>query len=192
MARYAAVSSTSGSPIGVRIRRGLIDDAKEAGRAHLDTWRGSYRGLVPDALLDGLDEALWVNGWRRGFEAMDPTRVAHVAEVDGTVVGLATGGRARPGAPAEFRGEVYALYVRPEHQGRAIGRALLRAAAEELIERGLVPIVIWTLFNNPRSRGFYESRGGRVIGEKREVFEGHELHEVAYGWFDPAPLISPS
>jgi hypothetical protein len=32
--------------------------------------------------------------------------------------------------------------------------------------------------------------GGRVIGEKREPFEGHELHEVAYGWLDPAPLVT--
>ena len=50
--------------------------------------------------------------------------------------------------------------------------------------------MIWTLFDNPASRGFYESVGGTVIGEKREPFEGHELHEVAYGWLDPAPLVT--
>jgi GNAT superfamily N-acetyltransferase len=113
----------------------------------------------------------------------------HVAEVDGRIVGFAGGGRARAGAPPGYVGEVYAIYVAPERQGQGIGRVLLKAAADGLVERGLVPIVIWTLFNNPQSRGFYESREGVVIGEKREQFDGHELHEVAYGWLDAAPLV---
>jgi GNAT superfamily N-acetyltransferase len=167
----------------------VVDDAKEASRMHAETWRTSYRGLVPDALLDGLTDDRWETGWRRGFESMDPTRVVHVAEIEGRIAGFAGGGRARPGAPAGYIGEVYALYVRPAHQRRGIGRILLKAAASGLVERGLVPIVIWTLFDNPLSRGFYESLGGTVIGEKREPFDGYELHEVAYGWRDPAPLL---
>ena len=155
---------------------------------HAETWRISYRGLVPDALLDGLTDDRWENGWRRGFESMDPTRVVHVAELDGRIVGFAGGGRARPAAPPGYIGEVYAIYVRPGHQRQGIGRVLLKAAAEGLVERGLTPIVIWTLFDNPQSRGFYESLGGAVIGEKREAFDGFELHEVAYGWRDPTGL----
>jgi GNAT superfamily N-acetyltransferase len=172
------------------IRRGVLDDAKEASRMHADTWRISYRGLVPDALLDGLSSSRWEAGWRRGFESMDPTRAVHVAELDGRIVGFAGAGRSRPGAPPGYIGEVYALYVHPTRQGQGIGRRLLQAAGEALVQRGLVPIVIWTLFDNPRSRGFYESRGGLVIAEKREPFDGFELHEVGYGWKDPAPLLA--
>lgn len=168
----------------------MVDDATEASRMHAETWRTSYRGLVPDALLNGLADDRWENGWRRAFESMDPTRVVHVAETDGRIVGFAGGGRARAGAPPGYVGEVYALYVRPGHQRRGIGRVLLKAAAEGLVERGLTPIVIWTLFGNPRSRGFYEALGGTVVGEKRELFDGYELHEVAYGWRDPAPLLA--
>jgi GNAT superfamily N-acetyltransferase len=171
------------------IRRGVVDDATEASRMHAETWRTSYRGLVPDALLDALTDDRWENGWRRGFESMDPTRVVHVAEIDGRIAGFAGGGRARSGAPSGYIGEVYAIYVRPALQRQGIGRVLLKAVAEGLVERGLTPIVIWTLFDNPQSRGFYESLGGSVIGEKREPFDGHELHEVAYGWRDPAPML---
>jgi GNAT superfamily N-acetyltransferase len=171
------------------IRRGVVDDASEASKMHADTWRTSYRGLVPDALLDGLADDRWENGWRRAFESMDPTRVVHVAEIGGRIAGFAGGGRARPGAPPGYVGEVYALYVRPAHQRQGIGRRLLNAAATGLVDRGLVPIVIWTLFDNPASRAFYEALGGTVIGEKRELFDGYELHEVAYGWRDPAPLL---
>jgi GNAT superfamily N-acetyltransferase len=172
------------------IRRGVIEDATEASRLHTATWRSSYRGLVPDALLDGLEPTRWEAGWRRGFESMDPTRVVHVAEIAGRIVGFAGGGRARANAPPGYAGEVYAIYVHPEHQRKGIGRILLKAAATGLVERGLVPIVIWTLFDNPRSRGFYESLGGVVAAEKQEPFDGYLLHEVAYGWRDPAPLLT--
>jgi len=173
----------------VRIRRGVIEDAVEASRMHARTWKVSYRGLVPDTLLDELSPARWENGWRRGFESMDPTRTVHVAEIGGRVVGFAGGGRARDGAPPGYVGEVYAIYVDPDRQGQGIGKSLLKAAAQGLVERGLTPIVIWTLFDNPASRGFYESRGGIVIGEKRELFDGYELHEVAYGWRDAGPVL---
>jgi GNAT superfamily N-acetyltransferase len=175
----------------VLIRRGVIDDAAPASRMHAETWRISYRGLVPDALLDQLSPDRWETGWRRGFgSTTDPARVVFVAEIARRIVGFAGAGRPRAGAPRGYRGEVYALYVHPTQQGRGIGRALLKAAAERLVERGLVPIVIWTLFNNPRSRGFYEALGGAVIGEKRELFDGYELHEVGYGWKDAAPLVA--
>jgi GNAT superfamily N-acetyltransferase len=173
----------------LRIRRGTPDDAPAIACVRVDTWRTAYRGLVPDALLEGLDAIDISASWRRGLETIDPTRVAYVAEVAGEVIGFATGGRARH-LKGGYRGEVYALYVRDAHQGRGIGRALLRTSAAELVKRGLTPIVIWTLFDNPASRGFYESLGGVAIGEKREPFVGHELHEVAYGWRDPAPLLS--
>ena len=155
----------------------------------MDTWRSAYRGLLPAALLGGLDTVTVTTSWRRGLETIDPTRVAYVAEVGGVVVGFASGGRAR-GAKGDYPGEVYALYLREAHQGKGIGRALLRVAAGELVKRGLTPIVIWTLFDNPASRGFYGSLGGAVIGEKREPFEGYVLHEVAYGWLDPSPLLA--
>lgn len=175
----------------LRLRHGLPEDAPAASRLHAATWRASYRGLVPDALLDGLADDRWEAGWRRAVDGLDPTRVVHVAERGGALVGIAGGGRARAGAPADHRGEVYVLYVHPAHQGQGIGSALLRATATDLVGRGLLPIVIWTLFANPRSRGFYEARGGIVAGEKHEPFDGHVLHEVAYSWLDPAPLLRP-
>ena len=175
---------------GPLIRRGVIEDAAEASRLHVETWRTSYRGLVPDDLLDQLVPTRWEQGWRRGFDSVDPTRIVQVAEIDGQIVGFASGGRSRSGGPPGHPGEVYALYVHPERQGQGIGRALLQAVAAVLAERGLVPIVIWTLFNNPRSRGFYAARGGTVIAEKNERFDGYLLHEVAYAWSDATALLA--
>lgn len=171
-----------------RIRRATSEDAAAIASVRIDTWRSAYRGILPDALLDGLDPVDSTASWRRGLETVSPDRVAYVTEVSGKVVGFVTAGPERS-RNATYPGEVYALYVRDLYQGRGIGRGLVRVAAAELVRRGLSPILIWTLRDNPRSRAWYEALGGTVAGEKRELLEGHELCEVGYGWLDPAPLL---
>lgn len=171
-----------------RIRRATSDDAAAIASVRIDTWRSAYRGILPDALLDGLDPVDSTASWRRGLEAPSSGRVAYVAEVAARVVGFVTAGPERS-RNAIYPGEVYALYVRDAHQGQGIGRALVRIAAAELVPRGLSPILIWTLHGNPKSRAWYEALGGTLVGEKRELLGRHELREVGYGWLDPAPLL---
>ena len=171
-----------------RIRRATVEDAAAIARVRVDTWRSAYRGILPDELLDRLDPAESAVRWRRGLETLNPDRVAYVADAGGAIVGFATGGPERS-ANRAYPGEVYALYVLDRHQGRGIGRALVRAAAEELVRRGLAPILIWTLRDNAKARTWYEGLGGVLVGEKSEPYEGHVLNEVGYGWRDPAALI---
>ena len=173
------------------IRRADPDDAGAIARVKVATWRSAYRGLLPDALLDGLDPADDAAFRRRGLETLAPDRIAYVAELERAVIGFVTAGRERSGRHTGYRGEVYAIYVADRYQRQGVGRRLIRTAAADLVGRGLNPILIWTLYDNPRSRGWYEAQGGVVVGEKRELFLGHELHEVGYGWPDPAPLLSP-
>lgn len=172
-----------------RIRRADPADAAAIARVKVLTWRSAYRGLLPDALLDGLDPADDTAARRRDLERLAPDRIAYVADQDGEVVGFVTAGRERSGRHPGYRGEVYAIYVLDRLQQQGIGRRLIRTAAARLVDRGLSPILIWTLYDNPRSRAWYAAQGGVVVGEKRERFAGYELHEVGYGWPDPAPLL---
>lgn len=173
------------------IRRADPDDSAAINRVKVETWRSAYRGLLPDALLDGLDPEDGAAFRRRGLETLAPERVAFVADRAGSVVGFVTGGRERSGQHPAYRGEIYAIYVEVPLQRQGVGRALIRAAVGELVQRGLDTILIWTLYDNPRSRAWYEAQGGVVVGEKHGRFEGYELHEVGYGWTDPAPLLRP-
>jgi hypothetical protein len=43
--------------------------------------------------------------------------------------------------------------------------------------------VIWVLAANP-SRFFYETMGGKRVGEREEDMWGVKLREIAYGWLD--------
>jgi ribosomal protein S18 acetylase RimI-like enzyme len=165
----------------VRVRHALVDDADAIERVRTDTWRDAYRGLMPDGLLDGLG----YDATRRRalMAAMRPEQFVLVAEEDGAVAGFCIGGPSRtPDDP--FSGEVYAIYVLPEHQGRGAGRALLEAATKELQGRGHRSMIIWVLRENAPSRRFYERMGGVHVRDEERELEGVRITESGYGWED--------
>jgi GNAT superfamily N-acetyltransferase len=94
-----------------------------------------------------------------------PTAHAHVAEVDGEVVGIAvwyvtfstwTG-----------RGGIWLedLFVSPEHRGTGLGKELLTTLARLCVERGYPRLEWWVLRWNEPSIGFYESIGAEPMDE---------------------------
>ncbi|MFN0042761.1 MAG: GNAT family N-acetyltransferase [Alphaproteobacteria bacterium] len=169
----------------VRVRLAHAGDVPAIARTYVDTWRSAYAGLLPDRVLTGMSEtrqhAYWGETLARGADTI------HVAEVAGAVAGFAAAGAARALLPKTAnlvcRGEVYTLYVRPEHQEFGLGRALLVASFGALVRRGMLPVVIWVLADNP-ARFFYEHLGGRRVGERQSSLGGAHHNEAAYLWTD--------
>jgi len=175
----------------VTVRIATPDDADAIERIRTDTWRATYRGLIPDAVLDRLGYDGSVR--RRSMTALTPERFALVAEHDGAVVGFCVGGPSRV-ADADHPGEIYAIYVLPSHQAHGHGSALLRAGAGECASRGWRGMLVWVLRENWPSRTFYERMGGRHLrdrDEDREI-EGVRVTESGYAWDDVSALATPS
>lgn len=167
---------------GVRVRDARPEDAAVLGRVHVRAWQRAYRGLMPDAYLDGLsaDEraATWVQGLAR---APRPRTARLVAEVDGRVAGFAVVGPADGEADAA-KGELYAINVDPDVWGRGAGRALLAAATDRLRTAGFAEAVLWVVPGNARACAFYEAAGWSADGAERdEEVLGVTTPEVRYG-----------
>ena len=169
------------------VRRATVDDAEAIEHVRVETWRATYRGLLPDALIDGLRENAHQRRERLRIQAAH--EFVFVADEGDTVVGFAVGGPERTG-DADYRGEVYAIYVLPAHQRKGIGRALIRECARELAKGKTRSLLIWVLRENARGRGFYERLGGLAVREKPvEEFPGAEEYvEIGYGWNDTSRL----
>src|SRR5258706_13870023 len=107
----------------VTVRLATPDDADAIERVRTDTWRATYRGLMPDLVLD----ALGYDGARRRQQmaAMAADRFALVAEHDAEVVGFAYGGPSRSEEP-QHPGEVYAVCLLTPHQTPGHAAALMR------------------------------------------------------------------
>ena len=169
------------------VRRATPDDADAIERIRTDTWRATYRGLMPDHILDSLG----YDGTRRRqmMSALRPGIFVLVAEHDAEVVGFANGGPSRVDDPAH-PGEIYAVYVLPEHHGHGHGSALMRAAFRELVAQGLRGVLVWVLRENAPSRLFYERMGAHHLKDRdtdREI-AGAMLTESGYAWDDVSAL----
>ena len=164
----------------MKIRKAILADARGIGHVHVDSWRETYRNLVPDSYLDQLSyearEQLWNENLKDGN--------TYVAEdEEGIIVGFAGGGKERTGDYAALKGELYCIYILQEYQGQGIGRLLMEKVVQELAGLELNSMLVWVLEDNP-SRRFYEKMGGRAVDHKIIKIAGKELNEVAYGWED--------
>jgi GNAT superfamily N-acetyltransferase len=167
----------------VSIRAALMEDASAIAHVHVESWRSTYAGIVPEAYLASLDEELRATLWR---EWLAGETVILVAEWDGRVVGFAHGGKNRE--PVEqCDAELYSIYLLHEAQKRGIGAALLQGIATALAGRDFKSLAVWVLEQN-RSRGFYERTGAQFAISRVIEVGGAKLMEVAYFWPDVKEL----
>lgn len=160
------------------IRPAADADVAAIARVHVQSWRETYRGLLPDGYLAGLSVPGHERQWRRTFAAGG---WAFVAQRHGETIGFASGGLSR--GRREVTGELFVLYVLERAQGAGVGRALFDACHYELARRGHHGLIVWVLADNP-ARGFYERLGGVACAESQVAIGGQRLREVAYLWTD--------
>ncbi|MBM7095280.1 MULTISPECIES: GNAT family N-acetyltransferase [Alteribacter] len=167
----------------ITIRKAETSDAKGIARVHVDSWNETYKGIIPDEVLDGRTYERQEKMWKGALAAALEDRAIFVAETDGgEVVGFITGGPNRE--PDKFDGfdaELYAVYVLKNAQGQGVGRKLTNSLTSFLGEKGYDSIMVWVVKDNPAVR-FYARIGGRPIGKRTETMGGKEIEEMALGW----------
>ncbi len=166
------------------VRQATPEDASAIARVHVASWKTTYRGIMPDAYLDGLDYESRVVRWRGLLSAADPV---FVAECAGQIVGFATGGAIRDPLDG-YDAELYAIYLLEEFQGKGIGRGLLAEVAKRADADGFRSMAVWVIEANAAA-WFYERTGAVRIGAKQREFGGAMLPLVAYGWSNLKALI---
>jgi ribosomal protein S18 acetylase RimI-like enzyme len=143
--------------VEVRVRPAVIDDAPAIAQLHVRAWQAAYRGLVPDALLDGLSVRARETRWRELLAGAPRTLVAIVA---GEVAGFcSTVAPARDEDLPPRTAEIAAIYVDPDRWRSGAGQALLDAALDGLRDEGHEAVVLWVLAGNERALRFYEACG---------------------------------
>lgn len=172
------------SPFPFRIRAAGSGDVTAIESVRVAGWRVAYRGLVPDEILDNMSagdagRADGAHGLAARREALArPGVFALLAEDgEGRPGGYCVGG---PDRDLPYGGEIYALYVLPEHWSTGLGRELLRRGVEELRTGGHTDGCLWVLEGNARARRFYERAGLTATGERRMLDMGRPVPELRY------------
>jgi ribosomal protein S18 acetylase RimI-like enzyme len=160
----------------VKIRRAGPDDALAIARVHVRSWQGAYRGLIDDDFLDALRPEDRAGIYEFGAVAKGETEtIVTVAEEE--IVGFSAFGPSRD-ADAPGAGEIYALYVDPEHWGTGVGRELLLESRRRLKGAGFREGTLWVLLGNEGAERFYAADDWQRDGATREEQPYGPLVEV--------------
>ena len=167
----------------VTVRNAKRNDAPDIAKVYVDSWRESYAGLIPDWVLLGMSYRRLTRAWDRAIRTSGRKEAILVAEdPDFGIVGLGSCGPSRDRMLPYF-GEVYTLYVHPNHVGQGNGSTLLSNLFDSLDERGNSSAVVWAMAENPH-RQFYKQQGGGIVATRKGRQWGVPIQEVAYGWSD--------
>jgi ribosomal protein S18 acetylase RimI-like enzyme len=151
-------------------------DAPDLAKLFIASWRGGYRGILPDVVIDALD-VRQITDLLQVHLAM-PRQIAIVAVDDaGAIVGFTRVGDDPDDAR---RGQILSLYVAPEVGGGGIGRTLLEQGLDALARRGQRDVTLWIFSGNDRARHLYESFGFVPDGTHRveAQFKTEEIRMV--------------
>jgi GNAT superfamily N-acetyltransferase len=162
------------------IRPARREDAEAIGRIYVESWRATYRGILPQTYLSGLQAAHAARSIRHTL--MDPRTLCLMVDSEQGGVGYISAGPER-GQDQIYDAELYELYLLPAVQRQGLGRQLLAQMARRLHRQRFYTLLVWVLTRNPNRR-FYEKCNGIYLRTRSITFAGQALLADAYGWID--------
>lgn len=168
------------------VREAKLDDADAIARAHTESWQTSYRGILPDTVLDRIDVGQRAASRRRILADSSIFQLVAYDVTHGDIVGFCDAGPNRRQGPSFPRdrawGELYAIYLVQHAKRHGLGQEMLERVQAWFAAHDVRSLVIWVLENNMHARGFYEAMGGRATSTLRTSVGGYPVTELSYVW----------
>ena len=162
------------------VRPATLDEVEAFEAVRIATWKACFRGIVSDEFLDGL--TLPPRRIQRCRDVIEDTEgsAVFVACAGDRFIGMGMAEQASDACLESGVGEIRALYVHPDWQGRGVGKALLGALTAALRACGYRAAVLWTLRDLTPTRRFYEATGWTFDGAS-DTHDWHgPVHLVRY------------
>jgi len=158
------------------IRKADLNDIDAIVGIHRRSWDVTYSGLIPRQHIFAKNAGRFAM-WEQILSKPNHT---YLALVQGEPVGFSALLSPCRDMDVEGGGEIGALYLAPEWQGRGIGGELLREAVKTLRTLGHKTIVLWVLSENCRARHVYEKCGFTPDGATKDLAPGIPVMELRY------------
>lgn len=170
----------------MKIKKAGMEDIKAVAKVYVDSWRTTYRGLVPDDYLDNLSYEDAEKKWADFLKSENEPFIYIALNDSGKTIGFASG---KSIDVEHFHGELYSLYLLRECRGLGIGRQLVSAIAKHFKKNNIDSMLVWVMGKNKSGVGFYERLGGKEYLRRKSVFGGMVVEDVAYSWKDVSVLV---
>ena len=170
------------------IRRAIISDAPGIAKVHVDSWRTTYKGIIPQSFLDGLSYEQRTKLWENNIS--DKSSMIFVAENEGEIIGFVTGDKRNTNEEAGAS-DLTSIYLLEEWQGKRVGKKLLNQIMNVFLEQGYQKIYVEVLAEN-KTRQFYQYYGAEYVKTIQLNIAGKILNEEIYVWNNVEKVIQQS
>ncbi|MEN8834067.1 MAG: GNAT family N-acetyltransferase [Pacificibacter sp.] len=162
------------------IRAAKPADMEAIAALQIASWRGAYRCLLSDEYLG----QPVVDDLRAKWVGMDVSAedILLVSETDGDVDGFIYVICSRQPAYIDN------LHVTPKRKRSGIGAALMRSAAQQMIDQGVESVYLTVITDNIPAVQFYEKMGGTRGPVQDEKLYGEPVTTYPITWTDLAQL----
>lgn len=162
-------------------REASAGDIPQIAKVHVESWRKSFEGIVPEEFLSNISVKKRVKAFGKAFSETSFHRMFVAETLENGIVGFADFGSPRD--KNSFDCELYAIYFLPDFQRRGIGGNLFRICIDEMLTKGLKSMCLDALEISPY-RNFYEKMGGKIVGRGCHRLGEVDFATVIYGWDD--------
>jgi len=167
--------------VSLIIRSLQLADARDIASLHIETWRDTYRGLLPDSQLDALNLERSTANWERSLANPQlQNRLANFGVFRNEVL-LGFGGAGDPREVWGYDSELWAINIPKRFQKQGVGKALLMACVQHAVTLAARNMYLYCVIGNDNAMQFYH-RFGAVDSDRIKVGEGYQ--ERALVWDD--------
>ncbi len=106
------------------IRKAKLVDAEGIAKVHVDSWRTTYKGMIPDDYLTQLSYEGRTELWQRNMSKED-TSIFVAENSEGVIIGFADAWK-RETNTVPHSIDLTSIYLLENYQGKGIGKRLLR------------------------------------------------------------------
>lgn len=139
------------------VREATVRDAKAVAHVHQASLQAAFEPWAEPAVIPQVPLEKRTAFWKDAIEFLEPQ--VQVACMGDEVVGFVGYDRSRDPKTPNTMGEIWAIYVLPEHWNGGAGLALWDAAREALIDEGCTHVTAWLPLGCERTLRFFDEAG---------------------------------
>lgn len=165
----------------IDIRKAEFKDAEGIGNVHISAWRTTYIEILPQDFLDKLSQQDFIGRAQRRLDKIDLNCFVAIDSDLKKIIGFADFGNCRE-KNIDADGELYAIYLHKDFQGRGVGKRLFQIGFQVLKEKGFKKMMVSVFNQNTSTKIFYEKVGGKFYGNDQVIIEDISYPTATYTW----------
>ena len=156
------------------IRKAQLEDAEGIAKVHVESWRTTYKGILPKDYLTNLSLESRTEVWKSNL-ADEANYILVVENKESEIIGFSAAQKDEH----KNIGYLTSIYLIEEYQGKGIGKELLKQLFQHFNQMECKKVFVDVLEDND-TRYLYEYYGALLV-ETKQIKRGHtKLNELIY------------